>query len=284
MPLVPTALASSLAVDWLVAEGGEYPHSAPQSGDAFAAAVSSWFAAATAGPFPCATASARRPQLAASATGGDPGRRRVARRHAAGVGADGLHGGPGRSAPASPRRPRPSARPSRRSRPCSRTSSSQLSARANQIATGVHTLAISTIVVFPPVVSPADAGDVMAGALRLPAVQAPRRPRRDRRHRRRRPPPARQDPRGPVHRARRARQRPALRRRPRPHRVRAARRADRRRRRVPDRRGDAPRARRRGADRRASTSRPIPTTGQLLISIDYRRRTDRSPRNLEIVL
>ena len=45
MALVPTALGSSLQSDWLVAEGGSYPSTTNQSGDKFAGAVSSWFAA-----------------------------------------------------------------------------------------------------------------------------------------------------------------------------------------------------------------------------------------------
>jgi len=69
MALVPTALASSLESSWLVPDGNDYPSSPAQSGDKFAAAVSSWFGAATAGAFPCSTASARRAQLASSATG-----------------------------------------------------------------------------------------------------------------------------------------------------------------------------------------------------------------------
>ena len=43
MALVPTALASSLESSWLVPEGNDHPSSPSQSGDKFAAAVSSWF-------------------------------------------------------------------------------------------------------------------------------------------------------------------------------------------------------------------------------------------------
>jgi hypothetical protein len=151
--LVPASLASSLESQWLVPDGGEHPSSPSQSGEAFAGAVSSWFATATAGPFPCSTAAARRSQLAASATAaiqaGDPS--------LAGMQlAFGLMGymagqvfGPGVASP-------PTAVSAAQSAITSVFSNLDLpiSARANQIATGVHTLAISTIVVFPPVVSP----------------------------------------------------------------------------------------------------------------------------------
>ena len=67
MALSSSSLSSSLQSSWLPTDGGSYPGSATESGDAFAGAVSSWFAAATAGPYPCSTATARRSQLAASA-------------------------------------------------------------------------------------------------------------------------------------------------------------------------------------------------------------------------
>lgn len=153
MALVPAALASSLESSWLVPEDGEHPSSPAQSGDKLAAAVSSWFGAATAGPFPCSTAAARRPQLASSATAaiqaGDPS--------LAGMQlAMGLMGymagqvfGPGVASP-------PTAVSAAQSAITAVFSNLDLpnSARANQIAIGVHTLAISTIVVFPPVISP----------------------------------------------------------------------------------------------------------------------------------
>lgn len=65
--LVLDTLKAGLENDWLVADGGHYPQSAMESGDRFAGAVTSWFAGAQAGPFPCATAIARRAQLATSA-------------------------------------------------------------------------------------------------------------------------------------------------------------------------------------------------------------------------
>jgi len=153
MALVSVALASSLESAWLVPEGGEHPSSPAQSGDKFAAAVSSWFGAATAGAFPCSTAAARRSQLASSATAaiqaGDPS--------LAGMQlAMGLMGymagqafGPGVASP-------PTAVSAAQSAITAVFSNLDLpnSARANQIATGVYTLATSTIVVFPPVISP----------------------------------------------------------------------------------------------------------------------------------
>lgn len=153
MALVPAALASSLSADWLVDDGGTHPSSASESGDKFAGAVSSWFAGAMAGPYPCSTATARRSQLAASATAA------IQTGDATSAGmqlAVGLMGymagqvfGPGVASP-------PTAVSAAQSAITAVFSNLDLpiSARANQIATGVYTLAISTIVVFPPVISP----------------------------------------------------------------------------------------------------------------------------------
>lgn len=153
MALSPSTLATSLESDWLVAEGGPYPSAPAQSGERFAGAVSSWFALATAGPFPCATAAARRSQLAASATAaiqaGDPSL-------AGAQLAVGLMGymagqvfGPGVASP-------PVAMSAAQSAISAAFSDLDAvpAARANQIAGGVFTLAVSTIVVFPPVISP----------------------------------------------------------------------------------------------------------------------------------
>lgn len=153
MALVPAALASSLESSWLVPEGGEHPSSPTQSGDAFAAAVSSWFAAATAGPFPCSTAAARQSQLASSATAAiQAGDSSLAGMQLA-VGLMGYMAGqvfgPGVASP-------PTGVSAAQSAITAVFSNLDLpiSARANQIATGVYTLAISTIVIFPPVISP----------------------------------------------------------------------------------------------------------------------------------
>jgi hypothetical protein len=153
VPLVPTALASSLESQWLVPDGGDYPSSASDSGDKFAGAVSSWFAGALAAGFPCTTATARRSQLAASATAAiqtkDPN---LAAMQLA-VGLMGYMAGQVFGAGvASP----PTAVSAAQSAIAAVFSdlNSPNSARAQQIATGVYTLALSTIVVFPPVISP----------------------------------------------------------------------------------------------------------------------------------
>jgi hypothetical protein len=153
VPLVPTALGSSLASSWLVPDGDEYPSAPSDSGDKFAAAVASWFGGAMAGAFPCSTASARRSQLASSATAAiQAGDASLAGMQLA----MGLMGymagqvfGAGVATP-------PSAVSAAQSAITAAFSNLDLphSARANQIATGIYTMAISTIVVFPPVISP----------------------------------------------------------------------------------------------------------------------------------
>lgn len=67
MPLVFDLLKTGLEKQWLVPEGGGFPQSVAESGDRFAGAVSSWFAAAQAGTLPCATAIPRKSQLATTA-------------------------------------------------------------------------------------------------------------------------------------------------------------------------------------------------------------------------
>lgn len=69
MPLVFDTLKTALEQQWLVPEGGSFPESVTQSGDRFAAAVSSWFATAQAAAFPCSTALVKRPLLASAAAG-----------------------------------------------------------------------------------------------------------------------------------------------------------------------------------------------------------------------
>jgi len=69
MPLIPTELAPRLEKDWLAADGGSFPADVQESGQRLATAVATWFATAMAGPFPCATAQARQPQLANAAAG-----------------------------------------------------------------------------------------------------------------------------------------------------------------------------------------------------------------------
>jgi hypothetical protein len=153
VPLVPTALASSLQSDWLVDEGGQYPGSASESGDKFAGAVSTWFSGALAAGFPCSTATARRSQLAASATGAFQARDSSLAGMQLAVGLMGYMAGQVFGAGvASP----PTAVSAAQSAATAVFSNLDLAlnARANQIATGVYTLAVSTIVIFPPVISP----------------------------------------------------------------------------------------------------------------------------------
>jgi hypothetical protein len=153
MALAPSSLASSLESSWLVPEGGDHPSSPAQSGDAFAAAVAGWFGAATAGPYPCSTAAARRAQLASAATAaiqaGDPSL--AATQLALGLMSymAGQVFGPGVASP-------PTAMSAAQSAIAAVFADLEgtNSSRANRIATGVHTMAMSTIVVFPPVVSP----------------------------------------------------------------------------------------------------------------------------------
>ena len=153
MALASSALSSSLESSWLVPEGDEYPASASESGDKFAAAVSSWFGGATAGPFPCSTASARRSQLASAATAAfQAGDASLAGSQLA-IGLmsymTGQLFGPGVASP-------PVAVPAAQSAITAVFANLDItnSARASQIATAVYTLAISTIVVFPPPICP----------------------------------------------------------------------------------------------------------------------------------
>ena len=153
MVLVPTVLASSLETSWLVPQGQEYPSSVTESGDKFAAAVSSWFASATAGPFPCATAAARRSQLAAAATGAlQAGSAPLAGAQLALAVMSYMAGQSFGAGVASP----PAAVSAGQSAITSVFGNLDLpdSARANTIAGGIHAMALSTIVVFPPVISP----------------------------------------------------------------------------------------------------------------------------------
>jgi hypothetical protein len=151
--LVLSSLASGLAIDWLAREGSDLPRTPAESGDKFARTVSSWFSTATAGAFPCATAVVRRPQLAASATAA------IQARDASLAGAQLAIGlmsymagqvfGPGVASP-------PTAVGAAQSLITGALSNLKLplTTRADQIATGVYTLAVSTIVIFPPVISP----------------------------------------------------------------------------------------------------------------------------------
>lgn len=63
MALIAAALKTSLELNWLVPEGGTFPQSAEESADRFATAVANWFSAAQANGIPCTTAQARKSQL-----------------------------------------------------------------------------------------------------------------------------------------------------------------------------------------------------------------------------
>jgi hypothetical protein len=153
MPLVPSVLAADLRSGWLTHEGGGYADSATQSADRFAQAVSNWFTGAMAGAFPCSTAMARKSQLAASAAAavqaGQPAL--AALQLATGVAGymAGQVFGPGVASP-------PAAIGAAQSALASVFADTDMSvgARAEQIASAVHTLALSTMVIFPPVISP----------------------------------------------------------------------------------------------------------------------------------
>ena len=153
MALSSSSLASSLQGSWLPTDGGTYPGSPAESGDAFAGAVSTWFAGATSGPYPCATAAARRAQLAGSATGAFSAQQAAA---AGALLATGLMGylagqafGPGVASP-----PLGTAAAQAAFTDVFADLDASVSTRADRIAQATWTLALTTIVVFPPVISP----------------------------------------------------------------------------------------------------------------------------------
>lgn len=153
MALSPSTLAPGLEAQWLVPDGGDYPLSPAESGDRFAGVVSNWFATATAGAFPCATAAARQAQLASTASSAiQAGNASLAGMQLAQGAALYMVGqvfGPGAAS-------FPAGVGAAQSAIIGAFSNLDLpaSARANQIATALYLLAISTIVIFPPVISP----------------------------------------------------------------------------------------------------------------------------------
>jgi hypothetical protein len=151
--LASSNLASALESNWLVAEGGEYPGSPSESGDRFAGAVSGWFGSATAAGFPCSTATARRSQLAAGAAGAfQAGQAPLAGAQLALALVAYMTAQVFGAGVASP--PTASAAAQSAFTAAFADLDASLSSRASQIAAGTYTLAISTIVVFPPVISP----------------------------------------------------------------------------------------------------------------------------------
>jgi hypothetical protein len=150
---VSATLATALRTSWMVPAGAGYPAGPSESGERFAAAVAGWFAAATAGPFPCTTAAARRPQLASLATAalqaGDPA---VAGAQLALAVAGYLTGQVFGAGVASPPTAIGVAQPALGA-VFSDHALSDVD-RSDRVATAIGTLALSTVVVFPPVVSP----------------------------------------------------------------------------------------------------------------------------------
>ena len=153
MPLVLASLKSSFESQWLVPSGGSYPASAQESGDRFATAVATWFSAAAAGAFPCTTAMARKSQLAASAAAAFSTQASVAAGNALALGVAlyivgqqfgaGIANIPLAQGAVGPLFGAAFA-----------DLQSGISEKAQQVATGCLLLAVSTIVVFPPPLTP----------------------------------------------------------------------------------------------------------------------------------
>jgi hypothetical protein len=147
MALVVASLKSSLEGQWLPS-GNNHAASATESGDKFATAFATWFSTATAGPFPCSTALARKSQLASLAASAFQAQTAVAAGNALALGIAlyivGQSFGSGVA-----------------NMPLAQSAvgalfgaafadlQSDLSARAQQFATGGLLLAVSTLVVIP---------------------------------------------------------------------------------------------------------------------------------------
>lgn len=153
--LNPSQLSDMLAADWLVEDDGPHPDNVAQSADQFAGAVSTWFSAAMAGPFPVSTAQAFRPILTGMATVALTTQAPNAAGNMLATGVTlymtGQAFGPGFSAP-------PIAQPAAAAMIGTAFSVLDLdrNARAQLIATAVHLLAITTMVSFmiPPFLAP----------------------------------------------------------------------------------------------------------------------------------
>ncbi|MFB4317345.1 hypothetical protein [Actinomadura sp. 21ATH] len=153
MVLNPSALSSGLRDGWLPGAGGPYPGGPRESGDAFAGAVSGWFAAAVAGPHPCSTAAARRPQLAAAAAAAfGAGQAPAAGALLATALTAYMSGqvfGPGAASP-----PAGTAAAQALLTAVFADLGAGTASRADRIAQATWALALTAVVVFPPVVSP----------------------------------------------------------------------------------------------------------------------------------
>lgn len=152
MPLNPIALADALRSQWLEPAGG-FPGNVQESGDSFAAAVAPWFATGMAGAFPCSTALARQSQLGGqAATALAAGLAPVAGAQLALALVTYMAGqsfGPGISNPPAAATPAQIAFAA-----VFADMEADAKARAERIALGAWAMALSTIVVFPPVISP----------------------------------------------------------------------------------------------------------------------------------
>jgi hypothetical protein len=152
MVLDPLSLAQSLRQGWLPA-GSDFAPSVNASGQRFADAVAPWFAGGAAAGFPCATALARKAELASNAASA------LASGDARGAGQQlglaiaqfmaGQAFGAGMSV-------FPVAAPALAAALGEVFASHDLDAdqRASMIATATYLAAISTIVVFPPPLTP----------------------------------------------------------------------------------------------------------------------------------
>lgn len=153
MALVPSALQSQLETAWLVPPGGSYPGSPQVSADRFASAVASWFSLAQANGIPCATATARKSQLASLlATALSTGAAASAGQglaNALSLYMTGQQFGPGVAAP-----PTGSAAAVAAFSAAFANLELPNAARAQQFASACQALALTTIVTFPPPMPP----------------------------------------------------------------------------------------------------------------------------------
>ncbi len=152
MPLTPDILKEKLLDYWLGPSAGA-AGSPVESGDRFARAVTEWFALGLAGPFPCATALARKAQLAGqAATALQAGLAPLAGAQLAQAVAAYMAGhafGPGVS-----QMPMTAAVAQVALGAVFADLDATADVRAERIALTCQTMALSTLVVFPPVLSP----------------------------------------------------------------------------------------------------------------------------------
>lgn len=153
MALNPSTLQSQLETGWLVPPGGSFPDNAQVSGDRFATAVATWFSLAQANGIPCATATARKSQLASLAAaafaGGSAASAGQSLANALTAYMAGQQFGPGVAAP-------PTGTAAAASSFVATFSNLQMpnSARAAQLAAACQTLALTVIVTFPSPIPP----------------------------------------------------------------------------------------------------------------------------------